>query len=131
MPAEPFSILIDNNCPVCRTEGRMLARLDRGRGKLRVIDIASPDFDPRPLERSLDDLMGEIHGIMPSGDVVTGVEVFRRAYAAVGLGWLLAPTRWPVLRQLSDAMYRVFARNRVRWFGGGCANGACAATAPR
>ena len=39
------------------------------------------------------------------------------ALAAVGLGWLLAPTRWPGLRRLSDAAYRVFARNRLRWTG--------------
>jgi predicted DCC family thiol-disulfide oxidoreductase YuxK len=49
--------------------------------------------------------------------VVEGVEVFRRAYAAVGLGWLLAPTRWPGLRRASDAAYRWFARNRLRLTG--------------
>ncbi len=45
------------------------------------------------------------------------MEVFRRAYGAVGLGWLPAPSRWPGLRQLFDAAYRVFARNRLRWTG--------------
>ena len=58
--------------------------------------------------------MGQIHGVLPSGTVIKGMAVFRRAYDAVGLGWLLAPTNWPILRRLSDACYAWFARNR-RW----------------
>lgn len=48
--------------------------------------------------------------------------MFRQAYSAIGLGWLLAPTRWPDLDRLSDHAYLVFARNRLRWTGRG---GAC------
>ena len=65
--------------------------------------------------------------------VIEGMEVFRRAYAAVGLGWLLAPSRWPVVGLLFDAAYRVFARNRLRWTGRAaiaCEAGHCEA-APR
>jgi len=61
----------------------------------------------------MDDLIGQIHGVMPNGTIVRGVEVFRIAYETVGLGWLLAPTKWPILRQLSDACYAWFARNRL------------------
>ena len=71
--------------------------------------------------------MGRIHGVLPSGAVVEGVEVFRRAYAAVGYGWLLAWTRWPVLRALADAAYRLFAHYRLQLTGrrGHCDGGAC------
>ncbi len=73
--------------------------------------------------------MGVIHGVFPDGRVVSKVEVFRQAYALVGLGWLLAPTRWPGLRWLTNVFYEWFARNRValgRWFGGpDCAAGTC------
>ncbi len=64
--------------------------------------------------------MGVMHGVFPDGRVVTKVEAFRQAYKMVGLGWLLAPTRWPLLRNLADWGYECFARNRVaigRWFG--------------
>jgi predicted DCC family thiol-disulfide oxidoreductase YuxK len=61
--------------------------------------------------------MVRIHGVLPDGRVVEGLEVFRRAYAAVGLGWLLAPTRWPLLREISETSYRIFAKNRLRWTG--------------
>jgi len=61
--------------------------------------------------------MARIHGVLSDGSVVEGMEVFRRAYAAVDLGWLLAPTRWPIIRPLADAAYRWFARNRLRLTG--------------
>jgi len=71
--------------------------------------------------------MERIHGVMPDGALITGVEVFRRAYAAVGAGWMLAPTRWPILRTLSDAAYAWFARHRLRLTGRGgeCESGRC------
>lgn len=123
-----FEILIDGQCPVCRAEANMLRRMDRGRGRLRVTDIAASNFRPEAYGRTLDELMARIHGVTPGGDIVEGVEVFRRAYAAVGWGWLLAPTRWPIIRPIANAGYRWFARNRVRLFGGGleaCESGRC------
>jgi len=58
--------------------------------------------------------------------------VFRRAYAAVGFGWLVAPTRWPLVRPLADAAYRWFARNRLRLTGRGevCSADRCTVHAP-
>jgi predicted DCC family thiol-disulfide oxidoreductase YuxK len=55
--------------------------------------------------------------VLPDGTVIEGMEVFRRAYAAVGLGWVLAPSRWPILGRGFDAAYRWFARNRLRLTG--------------
>ena len=63
--------------------------------------------------------MARIHGVLSDGTRIVGVEVFRRADPAVGLGWLVAPTRWPLLRPLADAAYRWFARNRLRLTGRG------------
>ncbi len=111
-----FKILYDGDCPLCRREIDMLRRRNR-RGRLAMEDIADPTFDAGRYGVSQDVLMARIHGVDPEGRLVEGVEVFRRAYAAVGLGWLLAWTRWPGLRRLSDAAYRVFARNRLRWTG--------------
>jgi hypothetical protein len=38
---------------------------------------------------------GVLHGVMPDGRIVRGVEAIRQAYQAVGLGSLVAPTRLP------------------------------------
>ena len=112
-----FTILVDGECPLCRREANMLRWLDDGRGRLRIEDISSPEFDPSKYGRSMEELMGQIHGVMPNGAVIKGMAVFRRAYEAVDLGWLLAPTNWPILNRISDACYSWFARNRLRLTG--------------
>jgi len=121
-------VLFDGDCPLCRREIELLERIDRGRGRLDCEDISLPGFDPGRYGLDHDQLMARIHGVLPDGTIIRDMEVFRRAYGAVGLGWLMAPTRWPFFRRLFDAAYRVFARNRLRWTGRGddCASGVCA-----
>lgn len=113
-PTPRITLLIDGLCPLCAHEARMLRRLDRGRGRVAIVDIAEPGFDPDGYGATMDEVMGRMHGVRPDGSLVTGMEAFRLAYRAVGLGWLLAPTAWPVLRPAFDALYRWFARNRYR-----------------
>jgi predicted DCC family thiol-disulfide oxidoreductase YuxK len=115
--SQGLTIFIDGECPLCRREARLLKRLDRRRGRLRIVDITDPSFKPSRDGRSIEQMMISIHGRLPDGTMVSGMEVFRRAYAAVGLGWLLAPTAWPGLRQLFDRLYAWFARNRTRLSG--------------
>lgn len=110
-------VLYDGGCPLCMREIRALRRLDRGRGRISFEDIAGEGFDPAPYGLGYETLMSRIHGVLPDGTLIEGVEVFRRLYTAVGLGWLVAPTRWPGLRTLSEAAYRAFARNRL-WLTG-------------
>ena len=102
-----------------------MRRLNR-RGRLALEDIARADFQPDAYGRTLEELMGHIHAVLPDGRIVTGMEAFRRSYAAIGLGWLVAPTGWPLLRPLFDLGYEWFARNRLRITGrpDACA-GAC------
>ncbi|MCU0668657.1 MAG: DUF393 domain-containing protein [Myxococcota bacterium] len=132
-PHWEFRVLYDGECPLCAREISMLRRLDRGRGRLDLEDIAAPDFDAARYGTTLHELMARIHGVQPDGTLIEGVEVFRRAYAAVGLGWLVAPTRWPLLRPLADAAYRWFARNRLRLTGrpDACPSDRCAVHSER
>ncbi len=127
MTQQPFTIFIDGDCPLCRGEARLLERLDRGRGRLAMLDIAAPTFDAASVGLQYEALMGSIHGLTAEGRVVTGMEVFRRAYGAVGLGWLVAPTGWPVIRPVMDRLYRWFAANRLRLTGRShaCESGRC------
>jgi predicted DCC family thiol-disulfide oxidoreductase YuxK len=124
-----ITVLFDGECPLCAREVAMLRRLDRGRGRIAFDDIAAPGFDAARHGRRHEELMARIHAVLPDGRLVEGVEVFRRAYTAVGLGWTLAWTAWPGLRPLADAGYRWFARNRLRLTGrsdSACATGRCA-----
>ena len=117
MTLPEITVLFDGDCPLCVREIDFLRRLDRGRGRLGLTDIAAPEFDASRYGVDFATLMARIHGVLPDGTLIEGVEVFRRAYAAVGLGWLVAPTRWPLIRPLADRLYRVFARNRLRLTG--------------
>jgi predicted DCC family thiol-disulfide oxidoreductase YuxK len=109
-------VLYDGDCPLCSREIAMLRRRDR-RGALGAIDIASSGFDPGLFGLDRERVMARMHGVLPDGTVVEGMEVFRRAYAAVGLGWVLAPSRWPLVGRLFDAAYSGFARHRLRLTG--------------
>ena len=48
-----------------------------------------------------------------SGKILRDVTVFREAYRLVGLEWIYAPTRWPVLGQLVNQVYKVWAQWRL------------------
>jgi len=128
-----FKLLYDGQCPLCRREVQWLQRRNRD-GRLAFEDISAPDFDPSRYGVTAEEVMGVMHGVFPDGRIVRRVEVFRQAYRAVGLGWLLAPTGWPGLRWISDWGYRVFARHRIsigRLLGGdSCKTGICDVTTP-
>jgi predicted DCC family thiol-disulfide oxidoreductase YuxK len=127
-----LKLLYDGACPLCSREVAMLRRRNT-RGRIQFEDIAKPEFDPARYGLDQRSVMARIHAVLPDGRVIEGMEVFRRAYAAVGLGWLLVPSRWPGVARLFDAAYRTFARNRLRWTGRAevdCETGRCEA-APR
>lgn len=110
-PNFPLTLLYDGACPVCNLEMDNLKARNTA-GLLKFVDISVPFFDPTPYGASLQDMNGLIHAMRPDGSLVIGVEVFRLAYGAVGLGHLAAPTGWPLLKPAFDAAYKVFARNR-------------------
>ncbi|MCA9055698.1 MAG: DUF393 domain-containing protein, partial [Planctomycetaceae bacterium] len=113
--AYSIEVFYDGDCPLCLREIQLLRKLDL-RGKIRFSNIAASDFELPP-GRTWDELMAEIHGRLPDGDWLTGVEVFRRLYGAVTCDCLMAPTRLPGISHLLDWGYRLFARNRLRLTG--------------
>lgn len=127
-----FKLLYDGECPLCRREVRFLQSRNR-HGWLAFEDIAARGFNPAAYHRTREELLGVIHGVFPDGRIVCKVEVFREAYRAIGLGWLLAPTGWPGIRWLADRGYEWFARNRLtigQCLGRKCATGTCAVMPP-
>ncbi len=110
-------VFFDGDCPLCVREIALLQRLDATRRRIRFTDIAAVGFQAEPLGVSYVDLMQRIHGRLPDGRLIEGVEVFRRLYSAVGFRRLVAFTRLPVVRPLLDLLYRLFASNRLRLTG--------------
>ncbi len=118
-----IEVFYDGDCPLCVREIDWLRRKDK-HGRIEFTDIASERFDPRSTGVDQQTLMARIHGRLPDGSIVSGVEVFRRMYDAVGWKLPVAATRLPVVRQLLDVAYGVFARNRLR-LTGRCSDGKC------
>ena len=118
-----IEVFFDGECPLCTREINMLRRKDR-RQRIRFTDIASPAFEAATVEVPWATLMDRIHGRLPDGELVEGVEVFRRLYAAVGFNSLVAATRLPVISSMLDLSYRLFAKNRLK-FTGRCSDDVC------
>ena len=109
-------IFFDGECPLCTREVNLLKRMDR-KERVRFTDIAARSFDPSALGLDMAALMARIHGRLPDGSIIEGVEVFRRVYEAVGLGFLSRASRWPGISSLTEAAYKLFAKNRLRLTG--------------
>ena len=127
MAPSRLKLLYDGECPFCCREAQWLKRRDRG-GHLVLEDITALGFDPSRYGLTRQEVMDVLHVVLPDGRIVRGAEAVRQAYQAIGLGWLVAPTRLPVVRGVVDRLYLAFARNRVglgRWFGCCCQGSAC------
>ena len=115
-PAHTIEMFYDGDCPLCMRETRMLGRMDRDK-RIRFTNIATADFDATTVNKTQPELMAEMHGRLPDGSWVTGVEVFRRLYSAVGFGPVVWITRLPIIRQLLNVGYYFFAKYRLRLTG--------------
>lgn len=116
-------VFYDGECPLCLREIKLLRWMDRTKN-IRFTDISGPAFRPTDYGKTRQEFMDEIRARLPDGSWILGVEVFRRLYAAVGLGPLVALTRLPGVSHGLDLGYRVFAKNRLR-LTGRCNAGAC------
>jgi len=116
-------VFYDGACPLCMREIRMLQGRDQ-RGRIRFTDIAAEGFDAGAVGLPWEALMSRIHGRLPDGTLIEGVEVFRRLYAATGFSMLVKLSRAPGISQLLDLGYHLFAKNRLR-LTGRCTAGAC------
>jgi predicted DCC family thiol-disulfide oxidoreductase YuxK len=95
-------------------EVNMLQKRDATQNNIAFIDIASPSYNPADHAGiSYQDAMERIHAILPDGQIVTDVEVFRRLYEQVGLGWVYSITRIPAVEKAANVVYNVWAKNRM------------------
>lgn len=115
MPEKPniFEVFYDESCPLCRREINFIRKRDRN-DLLLLTDISAADFDPQTTDRTLDELMREIHGRHADGTFVIGVDVFREIYTRIGWGKLVLPTQIPGISWILDRFYDFFAKFRYR-----------------
>jgi predicted DCC family thiol-disulfide oxidoreductase YuxK len=112
-PNQEFVLFYDGQCPICQKEVKWL----RGKNKQGLLvfqNINETGFDASIYGKTHDDLMAEIHGVYADGRIIKGIDVFYVVYNLVGLGWLMAPMRWPWLKPFFKGLYGLFARNRLK-----------------
>jgi len=115
-----FRLLYDGGCPLCVREVDFLRERDGGAGKLSLVDVAADDYDPKENAGiEYETAMATIHGVDAEGRVYTGVEVFRKAYEAVGIGYVYALTKIPAVLNAANAVYDVWAKYRLNVTGRG------------
>ena len=113
MTKAKLTLLFDGGCPLCLREIKFLRSRDTHEN-ISFIDIDSPNYQPDLYsEINYKNAMGRIHAINESGEILKDVAVFREAYRLVGLGWIYAPTNWPILSSLIDQVYKLWAQWRL------------------
>ena len=112
--APDLTLLFDGGCPLCLREVGFLRRRDLAK-RIAFVDIDSPEYVPHHYgDISYRSAMGRIHAITADGTILQDVAVFREAYRLIGLGWIYAPTRWPLISPLIDQIYSLWASRRLQ-----------------
>ena len=109
-----LTIFFDGGCPLCKREIDFLQSKNQ-KGYLSFIDINSSNF-------SLDlkygitykQAMDRIHAIKSDGSVIKDIKVFQEAYSLIGLGWIYAPTKLPILEKVIEFIYGLWAKYRLK-----------------
>ena len=117
-PIWQIKLLYDGDCPLCLREVNFLRQRDGDQGRIRFVDIADLEYSPQENAGiDFETAMGRIHGILPDGTIVRNVEVFRRVYEIIGLGWIYTATQWPVIGSVVDWIYGLWAARRLQLTG--------------
>ena len=114
---DKIDLLYDSECPICQMEVDFLKKRDID-NHIRFTDLSSANYNPDEHGHvQFEEGMRKLHAVLPDGRVVRGVEVFRQTYEAIGLGWVFAATSLPVIGQVADYVYDIWAENRLRLTG--------------
>lgn len=106
-----LTVFFDSFCPLCVSEVKQLARLDK-KSLLVFEDIHAEDFEHRFPEIDRHKADRVLHGRYEDGKMIYGLDVTAQAWRLVGRHRWLAVLRWPVVRFFADLAYRFFARYR-------------------
>ncbi|GBF82511.1 thiol-disulfide oxidoreductase DCC family protein [Aphanothece sacrum] len=114
IPTWKIKLLYDGECPLCLREIRFLQKQDNQRGLVSLVDIAEQNYHPEEHGGvDYETAMGRIHAILPDGTIAKDIEAFRLVYEVLGLGWVYAITKFPVIEAIANLFYRIWAKLRL------------------
>ena len=100
---------------MCLTNKALLTFFDRRRTKLEFVNIREASYEPSVNGGvAFEDAMRHFHVIDSVGEVAEGSEAVLRAYSKVGLGWVMAVLRFPLIRWAIDLLYSFVSKHRYR-----------------
>ena len=113
-PSWKIKLLYDGECPLCLREVNFLLKRDAGRGLVAFVDIADDNYTPEEHGGiDFETAMGRIHALLPDGTLITNIEVFRRVYETLGMGWVYSATKLPIVGSIVDVLYEIWADWRL------------------
>ena len=114
MNTPKLTIFFDGGCPLCKREVDFLQSKNQ-KGALRFIDINTSDFSS-DLKYGITykQAMDRIHAMKSDGSVIKDIKVFQEAYSLIGLGWIYAPTKLPILDKFIEFIYGLWAKYRLK-----------------
>tara|TARA_A100001515_G_scaffold139396_1_gene133979 strand:+ start:500 stop:844 length:345 start_codon:yes stop_codon:yes gene_type:complete len=95
-------VYYDESCYVCSLEINAIRKKGEACG-IEFIDISSPDFKSSDQDFETE-MIGEF-----SGQKTAGAETFRKMYETLGFRRTVRFTRMPIVRNIFDASYYIFA----------------------
>ena len=111
-----LTFLYDGDCPLCIKETKFLKKKDTKRF-INFVDISINYFPENFKNISYKKAMGNLHGILGSGEIIFGVDVLAYSYELVGLGWIYFPTKLPILSTFIRFLYKYWAKYRLKLTG--------------
>ena len=109
-----LTIFFDGDCPLCKREVDFLQSRNQKR-YLKFIDINSSDFALYVNQKiTYKEAMQRIHALKSDGTLIKDIEVFQEAYNLIGLGWIYAPTKLPIIDKLIESIYGLWAKYRLK-----------------
>ena len=76
--------------------------------------LLTQTISPKPTAAlTLKPRWGRIHALLPDGTILKNVEVFRQIYEILGIGWVYAITKLPLVGAVVDMAYGFWADRRL------------------
>ena len=113
MDTVKLTIFFDGGCPLCKREVDFMSSRNQ-KGFLKFIDINGSEFSFDKYGITYKEAMERIHALKSDGSVIKDVNVFQEAYSLIGLGWIYAPTKLPIIDKIIGLIYGVWAKYRLK-----------------
>ncbi len=82
---------------------------------LKSIDINNPDLSfGSKYGITYKQAMERIHALKPDGSFIKDIEVFQEAYDLIGMGWIYASTKLPIIDIVVEYIYGFWAKYRLK-----------------